>query len=54
MYNYTLQNCQTNKVFFESDNLNKVIEFFHKIPKRKIANSIIVLDNLTGEIVKCK
>lgn len=54
MYNYTLENCKTNNIFFENDNLKNVIEFYHKIPRRKTPNSIIILDNFTGEIIKMK
>ena len=50
---YKFFNLSTNHVFLETDNLKEAITFYHKVPRRKNSN-LVILDTETGEVVKNK
>ena len=52
-YIYTFKNIHTNHIFFQSNNLKQIIQFYHKVPKRK-TTTILIVNNVTGEIIKMK
>lgn len=53
MKTYTFFNATTNHVFYESDNLQDTINFYHKVPRRKHCH-LIIINNATGEVVRAK
>ena len=50
---YKLFNYNTNHIFYQSDNLQHSINFYHKIPRRK-HSTVMLLDTDTGELIRVK
>ena len=50
---YILFNHDTHHIFCTSDSLQYVINFYHKIARRK-HSTILILDNTTGELIRIK
>lgn len=53
MYRYTFLNLQTKHVFFETDDLKDLLNFYHKVPRR-LTHDLAIQDNETGELVRIK
>lgn len=52
-YTYKFFNINTNHIFLQSNNLKHITNFYHKVPRRKYS-TLILLNNITGEILKMK
>ena len=50
---YTFKNINTNHIFYTSNNLKSIITFYHKVPRRKYT-TLVIVDNITGELIKVK
>lgn len=50
---YKLFNYNTNHIFYQSDNLQHSINFYHKISRRK-HSTVMLLDTDTGELIRVK
>ena len=53
MPKYQFLNIDTQHVFFESDQLEAAIDFYHRVPRRK-ATTLAIMDTETGELLKIK
>lgn len=52
-FKYTFKNITNGHVFYESDDPKKVINFYHKVPRRK-HHVLAIVDNITGELIRTK
>lgn len=50
---YKFFNIHTNHIFHQSDNLQSVLTMYHKVPRRKCTD-LVILDTETGEILRLK
>ena len=50
---YTFKNLETGHIFDSSNDLKYLTEFYHKVPRRK-NTTLIIVDNVTGELIKIK
>lgn len=50
---YTFLNINNNHIFYQSNDLNSVITFYHKVPRRK-HHTLAIVDNITGELIRIK
>lgn len=52
-HTYKFFNINTNHTFYTSNNLKQITNFYHKVPRRK-HSTLILLNTITGEIIKMK
>ena len=53
MFRYTFYNERTQHVFSNDNDLQAIINFYHKVPRRK-HSALIIIDNTTGEVIRYK
>ena len=53
MSHYIIENLDTAHVFSRFTYLKAAIRYYHKIPRR-VNGTIVLKDDDTGEIIKCK
>ena len=50
---YKFINVHTNHVFCQSDDLKEVLQLYHKVPRRK-RTDLLIVDTTTGEMLRLK
>ena len=53
MNRYVFLNLNTNHIFYESNELSDIVNFYHKTSRRK-HSVLVILDRVTGELVRIK